>query len=78
MTVTAPPVASSTGRRLSFHSGSTRVGRSGPVAWMALPALAMFAGFGMVPLVRVFVLSFTRWDGLGPTIPPACPTGRWR
>ena len=69
MTVTAPPVASSTGRRLSFHSGSTRVGRSGPVAWMVLPALVMFVVFGIVPLVGVFVLSFTKWDGLGPIHP---------
>ncbi len=69
MTVTAPPVASSTGRRLSFHSGSTRVGRSGPVAWMVLPALVMFVVFGVVPLVGVFVLSFTKWDGLGPIHP---------
>jgi raffinose/stachyose/melibiose transport system permease protein len=76
MTVTAPPVASSTGRRLSFHSGSTRVGRSGPVAWMVLPALVMFVVFGIVPLVGVFVLSFTQWDGLGP-IHPAGVTN-WR
>ena len=69
MTVTAPPVASSTGRRLSFHSGSTRVGRSGAVAWMVLPALVMFVVFGIVPLVGVFVLSFTKWDGLGPIHP---------
>ena len=69
MTVTAPPVESSTGRRLSFLSGSTRVGRSGPVAWMVLPALVMFVVFGVVPLVGVFVLSFTQWDGLGPIHP---------
>ncbi|HET6299782.1 MAG TPA: sugar ABC transporter permease [Kribbella sp.] len=44
---------------------TTRAGRSGPVAWMALPALAMFVLFGVVPLVGVLVLSFTQWDGLG-------------
>jgi raffinose/stachyose/melibiose transport system permease protein len=44
---------------------TTRAGRSGPVAWMALPALAMFVLFGVVPLVGVVVLSFTQWDGLG-------------
>ena len=79
MTVTAPPVAPATGRRLSFHSGSTRVGRSGPVAWMVLPALVMFVVFGVVPLVGVFVLSFTQWDGLGADPSrPACRTGRSR
>jgi raffinose/stachyose/melibiose transport system permease protein len=44
---------------------TTRAGRSGRVAWMALPALAMFVLFGVVPLVGVVVLSFTQWDGLG-------------
>ncbi|MDX6295094.1 MAG: raffinose/stachyose/melibiose transport system permease protein [Kribbellaceae bacterium] len=32
---------------------------------MALPALAMFVLFGVVPLVGVLVLSFAQWDGLG-------------
>jgi raffinose/stachyose/melibiose transport system permease protein len=32
---------------------------------MALPALAMFLLFGVVPLVGVLVLSFAQWDGLG-------------
>ncbi|TDD34521.1 sugar ABC transporter permease [Nonomuraea terrae] len=32
---------------------------------MALPALALFAGFGVIPLAGVLVLSFTSWDGLG-------------
>jgi len=49
---------------------TTRAGRSGPVAWMAFPALAMFVLFGVVPLVGVLVLSFTQWDGLG-AIQPA-------
>ena len=43
----------------------SRAGRSGPVAWMALPALAMFLLFGVVPLVGVLALSFAQWDGLG-------------
>lgn len=43
----------------------TRAGRSGPVAWMVLPALAMFVVFGVVPLAGVLGLSFTTWDGLG-------------
>jgi raffinose/stachyose/melibiose transport system permease protein len=40
-------------------------GRSGPVAWMALPALVMFVAFGIIPLVGVLLLSFTTWDGIG-------------
>jgi raffinose/stachyose/melibiose transport system permease protein len=32
---------------------------------MALPALAMFVLFGVVPLVGVLLLSFAQWDGLG-------------
>ncbi|MBF8184673.1 sugar ABC transporter permease [Nonomuraea sp. K274] len=40
-------------------------GRSGGLAWLAVPALLFFAAFGLVPLVGVFLLSFTSWDGLG-------------
>jgi raffinose/stachyose/melibiose transport system permease protein len=40
-------------------------GRSGPVAWMALPALGFFIAFGLVPLLGVFGLSFAQWDGIG-------------
>ncbi|WP_236718154.1 carbohydrate ABC transporter permease [Actinoplanes sp. TFC3] len=39
-------------------------GRSGPVAWMAAPALAMFVAFAVVPLLGVLALSFTSWDGI--------------
>ena len=51
-------------------------GRSGPVAWMALPALLMFLAFGVVPLIGIVVLSFTTWDGIG-TINPSGLTS-WR
>jgi raffinose/stachyose/melibiose transport system permease protein len=44
---------------------ATTGGRSGPVAWMVLPALVMFVAFGVVPLIGVFALSFTTWDGIG-------------
>lgn len=47
------------------RSSAEGAGRSGPVAWMVLPALVMFVVFGVVPLVGVLVLSFTQWDGLG-------------
>jgi raffinose/stachyose/melibiose transport system permease protein len=32
---------------------------------MALPALLTFVAFGVVPLLGVLFLSFTRWDGIG-------------
>ena len=59
MTTLAPPVVPV--RPPSAATG----GRSGSVAWMALPALVMFLGFGVVPLIGVLVLSFTSWDGIG-------------
>jgi raffinose/stachyose/melibiose transport system permease protein len=43
-----------------------RAGQHGPVAWMALPALAFFLIFAVLPLLGVLALSFTHWDGLGP------------
>jgi raffinose/stachyose/melibiose transport system permease protein len=61
MTVTAPPVAPAGVRK----APSSAAGRSGPVAWMAIPALAMFVVFGVVPLFGVLALSFAQWDGLG-------------
>ncbi|WP_432496160.1 carbohydrate ABC transporter permease [Kineococcus gypseus] len=33
---------------------------------MVLPALIFFTVFGIVPLVGVFALSFTAWDGISP------------
>ncbi len=32
---------------------------------MALPAVALFAGFALLPMALVLALSFTRWNGLG-------------
>jgi raffinose/stachyose/melibiose transport system permease protein len=40
-------------------------GRGGSLGWLALPALAFFLAFAVVPLVGVLWLSFTTWDGLG-------------
>ncbi|MGJ9529720.1 carbohydrate ABC transporter permease [Actinotignum sp. GS-2025a] len=37
----------------------------GPSLWLLVPALAFFVFFAVVPLIGVFVLSFTQWDGLG-------------
>ncbi|HEX8344539.1 MAG TPA: sugar ABC transporter permease [Actinoplanes sp.] len=59
MTTLAPPVV-----RVNKSAGSA-AGRSGAVTWMALPALLMFIGFGVIPLVGVLVLSFTTWNGIG-------------
>ena len=61
MTSLAPPVGP---RRTTPSTG----GRSGAVWWMALPALVMFIGFGVIPLLGVLFLSFTSWDGISSTI----------
>jgi raffinose/stachyose/melibiose transport system permease protein len=71
MTAVAPPVI--TGARAAIPQGA---GRSGPVAWMAIPALVLFAAFGILPLLGVLFLSFTQWDGIG-AIHPAGLTS-WR
>ncbi|GAA3590252.1 sugar ABC transporter permease [Nonomuraea rosea] len=48
----------------SAATAGKRTGRGG-LAWLAVPALVFFVGFGVVPLVGVLVLSLTSWDGLG-------------
>jgi raffinose/stachyose/melibiose transport system permease protein len=58
MTGLAPPAVQT--RPITGTAG----GRSGPLGWMALPALAIFVAFAVVPLVGVFALSFTRFNGL--------------
>ena len=64
MTTDAPPAA-----RPRSNPRGERAGQHGPVLWMALPALAVFLCFAVLPLIGVFALSFTRWDGLGPIRP---------
>ena len=59
MTTLAPPAQPGT-RRTTSNGG-----RSGSVAWMALPALLFFVAFAVLPLVGVLLLSFTSWDGIG-------------
>jgi raffinose/stachyose/melibiose transport system permease protein len=62
---------------VSALTGSTgREGRQSILPWLAVPALLFFVGFAVVPLVGVFVLSFTTWDGIG-TIHPSGLTS-WR
>jgi raffinose/stachyose/melibiose transport system permease protein len=43
--------------------------RGGSLTWMALPAFAVFLMFGVVPLLGVFILSFSSWNGLSENIP---------
>jgi raffinose/stachyose/melibiose transport system permease protein len=43
---------------------------------MAIPALAIFIVFGVVPLVGVLALSFAQWDGLGAI--HTAGTSNWR
>ncbi len=71
MTVDAAPLG--TRRRVARD---VRAGQHGPVAWMAVPALAVFVLFAVLPLLGVLALSFTRWDGLGPINPAG--TANWR
>ena len=67
---TAPAPGSSSGPATKpsdghVAAGQRGAGRSGPSILLALPALAFFAFFAIVPLIGVFVLSFMKWDGLG-------------
>lgn len=70
MTTLAPPAVRVT------KSASSSGGRSGSVTWMALPALLMFIGFGVIPLLGVLALSFTTWDGIGDITPSGLTS--WR
>jgi raffinose/stachyose/melibiose transport system permease protein len=44
--------------------------------WLATPALVVFVGFAVIPLVGVFALSFTTWDGIGAIHPSGLTS--WR
>ncbi|WP_255948347.1 carbohydrate ABC transporter permease [Streptomyces odontomachi] len=44
--------------------------------WLAVPALVVFVGFAVIPLVGVFALSFTTWDGIGAIHPSGLTS--WR
>ena len=57
----APPVTRGTSSTVVRDSGTG----NGSLAWLAAPALLIFIGFGVIPLIGVLVLSFTQWDGLG-------------
>jgi raffinose/stachyose/melibiose transport system permease protein len=47
------------------RAGASSGAKTGSVAWMALPALIVFVAFGVIPLLGVVGLSFSRWDGIG-------------
>ncbi|MFF0809428.1 carbohydrate ABC transporter permease [Streptomyces albogriseolus] len=49
---------------LTAKQGVRRPQRS-ILPWLATPALLLFTGFAVVPLVGVFALSFTTWGGIG-------------
>ena len=53
-----------------------RRGRRGILPWLTVPALVVFVGFAVVPLVGVFALSFTTWDGIGAIHPSGLTS--WR
>lgn len=46
-------------------SARARGRRDGSLAWLTVPALVFFVGFGVIPLIGVLALSFTTWDGIG-------------
>src|SRR3954447_7029035 len=60
MTALAPPVVQAPTTTTSGGGPKT-----GAVTWMALPALAIFTVFAVIPLLGVLLLSFTTWDGIG-------------
>ncbi|MEU2898489.1 carbohydrate ABC transporter permease [Streptomyces sp. NPDC001273] len=53
-----------------------RHGSRSILPWLATPALVFFLCFAVVPLVGVFVLSFTTWDGIGAIHPSGLTS--WR
>ncbi|WBB61840.1 sugar ABC transporter permease [Streptomyces sp. WMMC500] len=62
---------------MSTLTGATRPrGRRSILPWLAVPALLFFVGFAVVPLVGVFLLSFTTWDGIGDIHPSGLTS--WR
>jgi raffinose/stachyose/melibiose transport system permease protein len=72
MTAAAPPgIEAARPRKVA-----SKAGRSGRVAYLAVPALLFFVAFGVVPLIGVFYLSFSNWNGIGAITPAGL--GNWR
>ena len=64
------PVPPGAGRGAAQAAKRPRRSQAGPrgtrsLWWLVLPALLFFVAFGIVPLLGVLGLSFTRWDGIG-------------
>ncbi|OLF15523.1 carbohydrate ABC transporter permease [Actinophytocola xanthii] len=57
-------------------SDASQRGQRGVLPWLAAPALVFFVGFAVLPLVGVFALSFTTWDGIGAIRPSGLDS--WR
>lgn len=57
-------------------SHRARRGQGRMLPWLAVPALVLFAGFAVIPLVGVLGLSFTTWDGIGAIHPSGLTS--WR
>jgi raffinose/stachyose/melibiose transport system permease protein len=62
----SPPTTSAQGRSTPGRQGGAK---TGALAWLALPALAFFIAFGIIPLIGVLILSFASWDGIGSVRP---------
>ncbi|MFC7308212.1 carbohydrate ABC transporter permease [Streptomyces monticola] len=62
----------------SLTGQATADGRPGSsiLPWLTAPALLLFLGFAVIPLVGVFALSFTTWDGIGDIHPSGLTS--WR
>ncbi|MFZ3554995.1 carbohydrate ABC transporter permease [Streptomyces sp. BH055] len=60
----------------SLTAHKPRHGRRSILPWLTVPALVVFVGFAVVPLVGVFALSFTTWDGIGAIRPSGLTS--WR
>lgn len=53
-----------------------RRGQHGTLPWLVAPALVFFVGFAVIPLIGVFALSFTTWNGIGAIQPSGLDS--WR
>ncbi|MFZ3592210.1 carbohydrate ABC transporter permease [Streptomyces sp. BH104] len=60
----------------SLTAHKPRHGRRSILPWLTVPALVVFVSFAVVPLVGVFALSFTTWDGIGAIRPSGLTS--WR
>ncbi|PYI68144.1 ABC transporter [Arthrobacter livingstonensis] len=49
----------------ALGTGAQSKGKTGSLAWLVLPALALFLLFAIAPLAGVLLLSFANWDGIG-------------